>query len=270
MLVAQIQVKNHSRSVCSIGTFDPTGAAGLAADLRVFSLLGVVGKAAVAGLSAQNAARVGRVVVVQPSMIRAQLESVWQEARPQAICIGLLPGPAAIKCVRKFLEAQGRLPPVVVDPVMGSSSGFTFLRGDGVANLKKLLALATVVTPNVIELSRLTGMPADVVTEVEAAARALAKTGCAVLATGGHLPGRFCVDVLAQGSRVTRHRSLRLPGTMRGMGGILAAALAAHLARGENLNRAVVKARAFVRAAHAGAATAPSGTSQLFEVRERR
>ncbi|MBC5805203.1 MAG: bifunctional hydroxymethylpyrimidine kinase/phosphomethylpyrimidine kinase [Candidatus Eremiobacter antarcticus] len=257
-------------SVCSIGTVDPTGAAGLATDLRVFALLEVVGNAAVAGLSAQNAAGVRRVLAVPPSVIRAQLESVWQEARPQAICIGLLPRSAAIKCVRKFLKAQAHLPAVVLDPVIASSSGFTFLRREDVANLKELLSLATVVTPNIGELSRLTAMPINNLTEVEAAARALAKTGCSVLATGGHLPGRFCVDVLAHESRVTRYRSMRLPGTMRGMGGILAAALAAHLARGEKFEHAVVKARAFVRGAHAGAAMTSSGTSQLFQVRKRR
>lgn len=220
----------------------------MAADLRVFALSGVIGKVAVAGVSAQNATRVKRVVALPPEMIRAQLESVWEEARPQAICIGLLPGPAAIKCVKKFLDAQARLPAVVVDPVISSSSGHAFLRRDGVANLKALLTRATVVTPNVAELSRLSGLPVHDVAGVEAAARALAETGCAVLATGGHLAGRDCVDVLVQGSRATRYRSTRLPGSMRGMGGILAAALAAHLARGESLKRAVAKARAFVRA----------------------
>ena len=248
--------------VCSIGSVDPTGAAGITMDLRVFADLGAVGLAVVAAVTAQNNLRVAAVGSIAPALITRQLEAIWEQVRPDALCIGLIPDAAGIRATRKFLERLERRPPIVIDPVIAASSGARFVRTRALTELVGLWPFATVVTPNLHEAATLTKMKVTKLEHAESAACALAKYGSAVLLTGGHLKGIACVDVLVQGGRVRRFAAPRLAGTMRGAGGILAAALAVYLARGASLEHAAQRARFFVRRAFRRARTVGSGTPQ--------
>lgn len=248
--------------VCSIGSVDPTGAAGITMDLRVYADLRAVGMAVVAAVTAQNYRRVAGVGAIAPALITAQLEAVWEQVRPDAVCIGLLPDAAGITATRKFLECLAHRPPIVIDPVIAASSGARFVGTRAMTELVRLWPLATVVTPNVHEAAALTKMKVMKLEHAESAAHALARYGSAVLLTGGHLKGAACVDVLSQCGRVRRFAAPRLAGTMRGAGGILAAALAVYLARGASLEHAVQRARLFVRRAFRRARAVGSGAPQ--------
>lgn len=258
--------RSTPRVICSIGSFDPSGAAGLGADLRVYQRLRVAGVAAVAAVTAQNSRRVAAVSALPARLVRQEIELIWEQVQPDAVCIGLLPDAAVIRVVRRFLSGLRRRPPIVVDPVIAASSGRRFLRPRDVQELATLFPLATIVTPNLLEAAALTSMRVNTLSQAQAAAVALEQRGCAVLVTGGHLMGRECVDLLAQHGSVRRFAARRLAGSLRGAGGILAAALAVGLARGLSLERAIVFAREFVRRAHRGARAIGSGNAQFTGV----
>lgn len=235
--------------VCSVGSSDPTAGAGLFADAAVYARLGVRPTFVVAGVTAQNSARVSAVHSVPPKIIRAQLEAVWAQVRPAAMRIGLLPDTAAVNEIARFLRSLRRRPPVVLDPVIAATAGHRFAGASEIRALRRLLALTTIATPNADEAAEVARMPVRDVAEAERAALVLAGNGCAVLITGGHLAGDRIVDVLVQSGRVKRYSARRLPADVRGTGCMLSAALAAMLARGYALDDCVRRARAFVRRA---------------------
>ena len=250
--------------VCSIGSVDPTGAAGILMDMRVYAHLGAVGVAVVASVTAQNYRRVSAIEPLTPSAIEKQLNAVFEQVRPHAICIGLLPSAAAIDAVARFLRRNARQIPVVLDPVIAASSGRRFLDRSAVRALVRLAPLVTIMTPNLREAAALAGRRVTTLEHASQVAGVLARLGCAVLVTGGHLSGDACIDVLAQGDRVRHCAAKRIPGRMRGAGGILAAALAVELGRGAALVRAVAHARQVVRRAHRAARRLGSGTPQFL------
>jgi hydroxymethylpyrimidine kinase/phosphomethylpyrimidine kinase len=238
--------RSRTPVVCSIGATDPTGGAGLFADALAFAQLGVRAVYVVAGVTAQNSARVDRVIALTPSDIEAQFRAVADQSAPDALRIGLVPSSAAIECVARLLRGMKRRPPVVLDPVLSSSSGRRFISGRQVAALKRLLRLVTIVTPNVAEAQTLSGLRIEDETGAARAAAAIEKAGCSVLVTGGHLRGKPVVDILAHRGRIVRFAHRRVGRDMRGTGCALAAALAANLARGDDVVSAIRAARAFV------------------------
>lgn len=226
---------------------DPTGAAGVTRDLRVYVDLGAIGITVIAAVTAQNDRRVLGVGAIAPALITRQLQTVWEQAKPDAVCIGLLPDTAGVTAVRNFLSRLRRRPPIVIDPVIAASSGARLAGSRAQNALVRLWPLATIVTPNLSEAAMFSKMKVTTQNHVESAARALARCAGSVLVTGGDLKGTTCVDTLAQGNRVRRFATSRIAAKMRGAGGILAAALAVWLARGVPLERAVAQARLFVR-----------------------
>jgi hydroxymethylpyrimidine/phosphomethylpyrimidine kinase len=233
--------------VASIGSTDPTGVAGIGRDLVVYERLGASGALAVAAVTAQNQRRVTEVYPLPPRALRDQLDAIVQERRPQAIRIGLLPDSRLIAAVARFLRGLRSRMPVVLDPVMISSSGHRFLGAAELGALEGLLPLVTLVTPNAAEAHELTGIRVRTVADAERAALRLRMRGCAALITGGHLRGDDVVDVLADERGVVHLRASRIHARMRGTGCTLAAAIAVHLARGVRLRTAIERARAFVR-----------------------
>jgi hydroxymethylpyrimidine/phosphomethylpyrimidine kinase len=238
--------------VCSIGSTDPTAAAGLFLDAAAYARIGAVAPSfVVAGVTAQNARGVRAVEAVSPRAIERQLEAIWSQHPPDAVRIGLLPTRAACLRVARFLRALPIHPAIVVDPVMRASSGGRLLEDDALDGLRALVRMATIATPNAAEAAALAGMP-DVRTQAQAvdAARAIAARGGAVLVTGGHLEtSASVVDVLARGGRIVRFASRRIDVELRGTCCMLACAVAVSLARGRTLVDAVRDGRAFVRAA---------------------
>jgi hydroxymethylpyrimidine/phosphomethylpyrimidine kinase len=259
-----VKRKRRRPVVCSVGSTDPTAGAGLFLDAAVYARLGVSAAYVVAGVTAQNSAGVTVVQPLPPRAIIAQLDAVWKQVRPDVVRIGLMPGSAATRAVARYFGSMRRRPAIVFDPVMASTSGHRFAKPGGIPALRKLLSIAAVATPNAREAAELSGFPVRNVEDAERAAMSLAASGCAVLVTGGHLQsGDRVVDILANGARVARYTSKRLPKDARGTGCLLAAAIAASLAQGVSLDRAVRRARAFVRAAIASARSLGNGRPQF-------
>jgi len=234
--------------VCSIGSTDPTAAAGIGLDLRVFARLGVRAAFAVAAVTAQNARRVSAIELIDPDVVVAQLRAIWETSRPDAVRIGLLPSADAIRAVAGFFRDSSARPPVVVDPVLAATSGTPFLKPRDVTALWRLFAIATLITPNASEAQALSGIRVATLAGARQAAIALSTFGCAALVTGGHLPGSLSVDVLAiDGAIAFEFRAPRLRRVLRGTGCSLAAAIAVGLARGQTLTRAISQAKTFAR-----------------------
>ena len=233
--------------VCSIGSTDPTAAAGIGRDLVVYERLGARGAFAVAAVTAQQRRGVTRVTSISPSTLKAQLAAIWSEEPPDAIRIGLLPGAALIAGVARFLRSLPSRPPTVLDPIVSASSGRRFLGLKEIRALQSLLPLVTLVTPNAGEAELLTGVRVRSVADARRAALALHARGCAALVKGGHIDSKLVVDVLADYRGVVLFAAPRILSSMRGTGCTLAAAIAVSLARKEPLREAIARARAFVR-----------------------
>ncbi|MDQ2818107.1 MAG: hydroxymethylpyrimidine/phosphomethylpyrimidine kinase [Candidatus Eremiobacteraeota bacterium] len=252
-------------SVCSIGSTDPTTNAGICADVRHLQAFGVAPTVVVTGVTAQNSGGVAAVAAMRPQLIISQLECVWRERIPDAVRIGLVPSRAGLGALTSFLEALPSLPPLLIDPVLSSSSGARLLGAKAVPMLVGLLAQATLVTPNAPEAAELSGLPVDSVGDAERAALRLSEYGCAVLVKGGHLGGAVSTDVLASDGRLERFTSARISAVVRGTGCALAAAIAARLALGDDLRAAVLAGRAYVRRwirTATGSSTRHAGSSE--------
>jgi len=234
----------------SIAGSDSGGGAGVQADLKTFSALGVFGTTAITAVTAQNTAQITAIVEIAPDVVAAQIDAVASDIGVDAAKTGMLSSAPIIAAVAQAL-VRNRIEPVVVDPVMISKAGAALLRQDAVDALRTtLLPLARIATPNLHEAAALTGRTIRTVGEMEAAAEAIAAMGPrAVVVKGGHLEGAP-VDVLYDGGRVTRLDAPRIPtANTHGTGCVFSAAIAAHLARGLGLAEAVRAAKAFVTSA---------------------
>ena len=231
--------------VCSIGSTDPWNAAGLGLDVLALSECGVYPVTVVAGVTAQDAAGVHAQFPLPAQVVSAQLAAL-AAADVAAYRIGALLDVWTVEAVAAHLASAGA--PAVYDPALAPSGGGRFGDERTVAALReRLVPLATIVTPNLAEAARLTGRRVNDLATMRDAGSALVAAGArAALVKGGHLAGRAC-DVLVDGDGVETYEAARLPGGLRGTGCLLAASLAAALARGTPLRAAVATARAFVR-----------------------
>jgi hydroxymethylpyrimidine/phosphomethylpyrimidine kinase len=226
----------------TIAGSDSGGEAGLQADLKTFDRLKVHGACVVTCVTAQNRRTVARLEPCSPRMVRAQLEAVAAAFPLAAAKTGMLHSAAIVREVIAFFR-QARSVPLVVDPVIISTSGRRLLQAAGLALLQRqLLPLATLVTPNVSEAEVLTGTKIATLEDLRAAARHLHRTfGCAALVKGGHLPGTSeAVDFLCSGQGEWMFSAPRAKVTgLHGTGCTYSAAIAAWLARGRSLPQAV-------------------------------
>ncbi len=240
----------------SIAGIDPSGGAGLFADLKAFSALGAYGAGVVAALTAQNTQGVAGVHGVPPAFVRLQLDTLFADVRIDAAKIGMLGTSAIAIAVAEGLLppiSAGRLPHLVVDPVMVAKSGDTLLGREAIATLiEAVLPLATVVTPNLPESGVLLGeRPADTVKEMRRAAerlrRLLRDDGRRfVLLKGGHLSGD-AIDLLFDGDRMIELSAPRIATrNTHGTGCTLSAAIAALLAHGAEPEAAVRRAKQYL------------------------
>lgn len=237
----------------TIAGSDPSGGAGIQADLRTFAAFDVFGTSAITALTAQNTLGVFGVHAVPVDFIAAQARAVFEDLPVAAIKVGMLGTREVIECVAELIE-QGPAVPVVLDPVMVAASGDPLLPADAAEALReRLLPLATVVTPNATEAALLSSTEVATSEEqlADQARQLAASSGRAVLVKGGRLalPGEV-VDVHAAGSTLTFHRSPRVRiDTPHGSGCTLSSALAANLALGRGIDESIERARAYVRAA---------------------
>jgi len=231
----------------TIAGSDPSGGAGLQADLKTFAAWRVYGAAVVTALTAQNTRGVHARHPVPPAFVGAQLDAVLDDITVDAIKTGMLSDGATIDAVVAGIR---RVPtvPLVVDPVFVSTSGHALADASAVDALRRmLLPHARVVTPNLDEAAALVGAPVRTRADMHAAARALVAMGArAALVKGGHLDGS-AYDVLYADDRLLEFDAPRIAGApAHGTGCALSAALAAALARGEPLPHAVERAKRYV------------------------
>ena len=249
----------------TIAGSDSGGGAGIQADLKTFMAHGVYGASVITGITAQNTLGVEAVDLVSPTLVGQQIDAVLGDIGADAAKTGMLGSAAIIEVVASKLPLY-RLERLVVDPVMVAKSGDRLLDEDAVEALRTLLLpLALVVTPNLPEASVLLGRPVEVERDMAAAARDLHALGPRyVLLKGGHLPSDDVVDVLYDGDRLHELRSSRIHTQhTHGTGCTYAAAIAALLARGLKVERAVHEAREYLIGAIAHATAVGAGHSPV-------
>jgi hydroxymethylpyrimidine/phosphomethylpyrimidine kinase len=230
----------------TIAGSDPSGGAGLQADLKTFHQHGVYGTSVVTLLTVQNTQAVQRVEVLPPGLVAEQLDAVTADIPPQAAKTGALGQASVIEVIARRVSACPY--PLVVDPVMISKHGAPLLDQAATDCLRsQLLPLTFLLTPNLSEAAELVGFPVSDPAAMESAAKALARLGPRhVLVKGGHLAGE-ALDILYSDGRLHRFSAPRLdtPHT-HGTGCVLSAAITARLARGENVVQAVRGAKRFL------------------------
>jgi hydroxymethylpyrimidine/phosphomethylpyrimidine kinase len=234
--------------VLTIAGSDSGGAAGIQADLKTFSALGVYGMSVITAVTAQNTVAVTAVHEVPPEIVAAQIDAVVTDIPPDAVKTGMLSSAAIIDVVAAKVREHA-LSPLVVDPVMVAESGDRLLREDAVTALReRLLPLANVLTPNVAEAEVLVGRSLTSDEEFRVAAREIVGLGAAaVVMKGGHREGDLAVDLLFDGSDFYEFSAPRIETTStHGTGCTFASAIAAFLAHGETLVEAVGHAKEYL------------------------
>ena len=241
--------------VLSVAGSDPSGGAGIQADLKTFSALGTYGGAVITALTAQNTRGVSGILPVSAEFVTQQLDSVLEDLDVRVVKTGMLGSPEVVEAVASAVERH-RVRGLVVDPVMVATSGDRLVSVETVDAIRtRLLPLATLLTPNLPEAATLLGWEAVGEAQMMDAARGLRELGCAAaLVKGGHLDGVMSTDVLAddEGIQVFGAPRVRTSNT-HGTGCTLASAVAAHLALGLPLREAVMRSKAYLTRALKGA-----------------
>ena len=240
----------------TIAGSDCSGGAGIQADLKTFAALGVYGASAITALTAQNTRGVTGIHLVPPDFVTAQIDAVFADLAVKAVKIGMVAQRTTIDAIADALQRWAPAA-IVLDPVMVATSGDRLLAPEAVSALRtRLIPMAAILTPNLPEAAAL--LDEKVATSeagIEAQGRRLLALGCpAVLIKGGHGEGRDSVDYLVSNSGTLALSAPRSPTrNTHGTGCSLSSAIAARLAKGDDLKTAVRAAKAWVSAAIAEA-----------------
>lgn len=252
----------------TIAGSDSSGGAGIQADLRTFAALGVHGSSAITAITAQSTKAVTAIARVAPKMVRAQIDAVLDDVGADAIKTGMLVDRAVVREVAACLRERRAAP--IVDPVMIAGGGARLLAPSAERAMRdEMIPLARLVTPNLPEAEVLLerAIPSSLEARVSAARALLALGARAVLLKGGHARGGTVIDVLAEGDEVLVLTSPRVrTRCTHGTGCTLSAAVAAGLARGLDLRRAVVEAHGWLAAAIAAAVPIGAGLSPVHHM----
>ncbi|MEH7882578.1 bifunctional hydroxymethylpyrimidine kinase/phosphomethylpyrimidine kinase [Rhizobium laguerreae] len=251
------------RNVLSIAGSDPSGGAGIQADLKAFSARGVYGMAVLTALTAQNTQGVSGVHLVPPQFVADQINAVFADVRVDAVKIGMIANAGIADAVAGALTDHRDIP-IVIDPVMIAKGGAALLAPEAVDVLtRRLLPLATLLTPNLPEAAALLHQPvATNRAEMAAQAKRLLALGpAAVLVKGGHLDSDESPDVLATAADLHWFEARRVPTkNTHGTGCTLSSALAAELAKGASAREAVAVAKDYLAGAVAAAGSLTVGS----------
>lgn len=237
----------------TIAGSDSCGGAGIQADLKTFSAMGVYGASVITSITAQNTTGVRGIQAIAPDVLKGQLDAVFEDLNIDAVKTGMLHNREAVGLV---VDAVRLYRPhwLVVDPVMISTSGSRLLQDDAIESIvSDLFPLASLITPNLDEAAYLTGIDIRSAETMEEAGMRLLETGCgAVLMKGGHLPGDCMVDLLCIKGQKTPLRLLseRIDTeNTHGTGCTLSSAITASLALGKSLQEAVTDGKAYISTA---------------------
>lgn len=241
---------NRLPCVMTIAGSDSGAGAGIQADLKAMSALGVYGLTVITAVTAQNTLGVERFEIMAPGLVGAQLDAVFQDFPVSAVKTGMLGNAATVEVVTAKLREYG-VRRLVADPVMVAKSGDSLLAEDTQAAIRELLLpLSLLITPNIPEAEVLCGEQIGNIKDMKKAARILRKMGPAfVLIKGGHLEGEdVLTDVLFDGTNFYYYKAYRIDSkNTHGTGCTYASAIAACLARGYAVPKAVMKARSYLQ-----------------------
>ena len=238
------------RTALTIAGSDSSGGAGIQADIKTMTANGVYAMSAITALTAQNTTGVTDIMEVTPEFLKAQLDCIFTDIRPDAVKTGMVSASALIEVIAERLRFYGA-ENLVVDPVMVATSGARLISEDAIGTLKKeLLPLAKVITPNIPEAEVLSGRTVASEKDMEAAAKEIyEKYGCGVLGKGGHSIND-ANDLLYDGKEMIWFKGKRInnPNT-HGTGCTLSSAIASGLAKGYDLPTAVRSAKNYISCA---------------------
>ena len=239
--------------VLTIAGFDPSSGAGITADIKTIAAHGCYGVGCITALTVQSTAGVRRVEPISPELVTETLHELASDIDIAAVHVGMMGSAKVVRAVADFLDRH-KLPNVVLDPILKSSSGAQLVDSSGARLLlERLVPLATVVTPNVDEASALSGLAVTNPDQMRAAATKLHALGAAaVVVTGGHL--NKAIDLLSFTSKRGIEQEIfkserQRSNSTHGTGCAFATAMACHLAQGRGLPEAVLLAKAYVTAA---------------------
>jgi hydroxymethylpyrimidine/phosphomethylpyrimidine kinase len=239
------------RTALTIAGSDSSGGAGIQADLKTFQAHGVFGMTAITAITVQNTRKVYDIQEISPGIVKGQILCLFDDIAIHAVKIGMASDVALIEAIAEAL-LQVERPPVVLDPVMISKSGYALLKEEArQALVERLFPLADVVTPNIFEAERLVGRGIGSLEEMQTAAREILALGARrVVVKGGHLGGAQATDVLFDGHTFRELTSPRYdtPNT-HGTGCTFSSAIAANLALGHPFFEAVGKAKTYISGA---------------------
>ncbi len=239
------------RTALTIAGSDPSGGAGIQADLKTFHAHGVFGMSVITAVTVQNTQKVSGVQEINPDIVRDQILCLFEDIHIDAVKIGMVSGIILIEAIAETL-GKINLPPVVLDPVMISKSGYSLLKKEARdALVEKLFPLAEVVTPNIFEAEALTDAKIESIDEMKHAAARILKLGAKkVVVKGGHLGGKFATDILYDGILFKELTSQRIDTkNTHGTGCTFSSAIAANLAKGLEFFNAVTDAKAYISGA---------------------
>lgn len=246
----------------TIAGSDSGGGAGIQADLKTFSSLGVYGASVITAITAQNTKGVRGIQAVSQEIVKGQIEAVFEDLRIDAVKIGMLHNKENVESVANAIDSYC-LSRVILDPVMISTSGSKLMEDEAIESLiSELFHRVTLITPNIDEAAFLSGMPIRNEQEMETAAQKLQAMGCrSVLMKGGHLGGQEMADILfAEGEAPLRlvAPAINTQNT-HGTGCTLSAAIAAYMALGKKMSEAVQAAKRYITAALEAGADVQTG-----------
>ncbi|MDT8716719.1 bifunctional hydroxymethylpyrimidine kinase/phosphomethylpyrimidine kinase [Clostridium sp. 19966] len=232
----------------TIAGSDSCGGAGIQADLKSFSANGVFGMSVITAITAQNTQGVFAIQDITADMIEKQIEVIFDDIKVDAIKIGMVSKIESIKAISNSLRKIENLPPVVLDPVMVSKSGFKLLSEDAKETLiKELFPLAKLITPNLPEAEEILNLKIENIQKMKKAAEELKKLGPKnILVKGGHLEDA-ATDIFFDGIDFISFKQERInTKNTHGTGCTLSSAIAANLAKGMNIKTAVTEGKKYI------------------------
>lgn len=244
----------------TIAGSDSCGGAGIQADIKTMSALGVYAASAITAITVQNTKGVYAIQDIKPEIVKAQIEAVMDDIHPQAIKIGMVNDKPTIHAIAEALQkykkdekAKEVFQHLIIDPVMVSTSGCRLMQEDALdVFISELLPMATLLTPNIPEAEILANMKIQNNEDIKLAAQAICQLGCKyVLIKGGHFEGSEKIDYLfADGKQVTSYRGMSInTRNTHGTGCTLSSAITAYLAREMDMNTAIAMAKTYLTGA---------------------
>jgi hydroxymethylpyrimidine/phosphomethylpyrimidine kinase len=232
--------------VLTIGGSDPTGGAGIQADLKTFQHFGVHGLSAITAVTVQNTSGVLSTNPLSAELVQAQLATLANDIKFDAIKIGMLTTAEVVRVVAEFISAQHV--PTVLDPIIASSNAVRFMDDDAIQILKdNLLPIATIITPNIPESEVFTGLKMETEDSIIHASLLLHDMGAkAMLIKGGHANSEESRDLFYDGLGIEWLSSPRIAKHVHGTGCVLSSAIASCLANGMSLRNSVIEAKKFI------------------------